>query len=67
MRWVVITDEDGSAAALRGAKKDYRAFPFHAIRKRIADLEEGFFQPMYVSLEAAAGKDWADVDNSTST
>jgi hypothetical protein len=59
MRWVVITDRDGSAAALRGAKKDYRAFPFHAIWKRINDHEKGFFRPVYITLEKAAGKDWA--------
>ena len=60
MRWVVITDQDGSAAALRGTKKDYRSFPFHAIWKRIRDREQGFFRPIYISLEEAAGKDWAD-------
>lgn len=58
MNWVVITDQNGSAAALRGAKKDYRAFPFHAIWKRIRDQEKGFFKPIYISLEAAAEKDW---------
>jgi hypothetical protein len=62
MRWVVITDQDGSAAALRGTKKDYRAFPFHAIWKRIRDREQGFFEPIYISLEAASGKDWAATD-----
>jgi Domain of unknown function (DUF3806) len=59
MHWVVITDEDGSAAALRGIKKDYRAFPFHAIRKRIRDREQGFFKPIYISLEQASEQDWA--------
>ena len=62
MRWAVITDQDGSAAALRGAKKDYRAFPFHAIWKRIRDREQGFFKLIYISLEQAAGKDWAATD-----
>lgn len=62
MRWVVITDQDGSAAALRGAQKDYRAFPFHAIWKRIRDREQGFFKPIYISLAQAAGKDWAPSD-----
>jgi hypothetical protein len=59
MTWVVITDQDGSAAAIRGARKDYRAFPFHAIWKRIRDQENGFFKPIYISLEEAAAKDWA--------
>jgi hypothetical protein len=64
MKWVVITDQDGSAAALRGAKKDYRAFPFHAIWKRIRHQEKGFFKPIYISLEDAAAKEWA-VTNTT--
>jgi len=59
MTWVVITDQDGSAAALRGARKDYRAFPFHGIWKRVRDREHGFFKPIYISLEEAAAKDWA--------
>jgi hypothetical protein len=62
MRWAVVTDQDGSAAAVRGVRKDYRAFPFHAIRKRIHDREQGFFNPIYVSLEQASGKDWAAID-----
>lgn len=62
MRWVVITDQNGSAAALRGTRKDYRSFPFHAIWKRIRDREQGFFRPIYISLEEAAGKDWAATD-----
>jgi uncharacterized protein DUF3806 len=62
MRWVVITDPNGSAAALRGAKRDYRAFPFHAIWKRLRDREQGFFKPIYISLERAASEDWRDVD-----
>lgn len=61
MRWVVITDQHGSAAALRGIKKDYRSFPFHAIWKRIRDREQGFFEPIYISLEAASRKDHAAV------
>jgi hypothetical protein len=60
MTWVVVTDSHGSAAALRGAKKDYRAFPFHSIRKRIHDREEGFFKPVYIAIEAAAASDDAD-------
>ena len=63
MRWVVITDQDGSAAALRGTQKDYRAFPFHAIWKRIRDREQGFFKPIYISLEEAVGKDWAATED----
>ena len=63
MRWVVITDQDGSAAALRGTQKDYRAFPFHAIWKRIRDREQGFFKPIYISLEETVGKDWAATED----
>ena len=53
MKWVVITDKDGSAAAIRGLKKDIRAFPFHSIRKRIAAREHGFFKSVYITLEQA--------------
>lgn len=62
MQWVVITDRDGTSAAIRGAKKDYRAFPFHAIWKRIRDRENGFFKPIYITLEEAATKDCAPTD-----
>jgi Domain of unknown function (DUF3806) len=62
MKWIVITDNEGSAAALRGAKKDYRMFPFHAIRKRINDREKGFFRPIYITLEEAAEREWAPTD-----
>jgi len=34
----------------------------NAIRKRIHDREQGFFNPIYVSLEQASGKDWAAID-----
>jgi hypothetical protein len=57
MTWVVIKDSDGTAAALRGTHKDYRAFPFHSIRKRIRDSEEGFFRSIYITLEDAAASD----------
>lgn len=30
--------------------------------KRIRDREQGFFRPIYISLEEAAGKDWAAND-----
>jgi hypothetical protein len=61
MKWVIIDDQDGSAAALRGASKDYRAFPFHSIWKRIHDGEQGFFKPIYISIEHAAAGDGAKI------
>jgi hypothetical protein len=51
MRWVVITDSDGSAAAIQGVVRDFRGFPFHSIWKRIKDNEQEFFVPIFLSLQ----------------
>jgi hypothetical protein len=51
MRWVVVTDSDGSAAAIQGVAKDLRGFPFHSIWKRISDNEQDFFVPIFLSLQ----------------
>jgi hypothetical protein len=51
MRWVVVTDSDGSAAAIQGVAKDFRGFPFHSIWKRIRDNEQDFFVPIFLSLQ----------------
>ncbi|MEM8489066.1 MAG: DUF3806 domain-containing protein [Bacteroidota bacterium] len=58
MRWVKITDEDGTALAIQGIEKDYRAFPYDAISKRIADGEHGFFLPIFASIRDASEQDW---------
>jgi hypothetical protein len=51
MKWVVVTDSDGSAAAIQGIAKDFRGFPFHSIWKRIRANEQDFFVPIFASLE----------------
>jgi hypothetical protein len=51
MRWVVVTDADGSAAAIQGTSKDFRGFPFHSIRKRIKANEQDFFVPIFLGLQ----------------
>jgi hypothetical protein len=59
MRWVVVTDSDGSAAAIQGVAKDFRGFPFHSIWKRIRDHEQDFFVSIFCSLQkqsAASGE-----------
>ena len=61
MRWIRITDVDGTAIAVQGRAKDFRGFPYAAISKRIPKGEYGFFKPIYISLQDAAERDWADV------
>jgi hypothetical protein len=63
MRWVVVTDSGGSAAAIQGIAKDFRGFPFHSIWKRITADEQDFFVPILASLEkqSAASREAAGV------
>jgi hypothetical protein len=61
MRWIRITDADGTAIAVQGRLKDFRGFPYHAISKRIPLGEYGFFKPIYISLQDAAERDWAPI------
>jgi hypothetical protein len=51
MRWIVVTDSDGSAAVIQGVVKDFRGFPFHSIWKRIRDNEQDFFVPIFFELQ----------------
>jgi hypothetical protein len=41
MRWIRVSDADGSAIAIQGTAKDFRGFPYHAISKRIPSGEYG--------------------------
>jgi hypothetical protein len=67
MRWVVVTDSDGSAAAIQGVAKDIRGFPFHSIWKRIRDNEQDFFVPIFLSLQKqSAASSEAQVSPNTS-
>jgi len=62
MRWIRLTDSDGTDVALQGIAKDFRGFPFNVIAKRIPVREHGFFKPIYISLQDAAGREWQATD-----
>lgn len=62
MRWIRLTDADGTAIAVQGITKDFRGFPYHAISKRIPSGEYGFFKPIYISLQDAAEREWEPID-----
>lgn len=62
MRWIRLTDADGTAIAIQGLTKDFRGFPYHAISKRIPSGEYGFFKPIYISLQDAAKREWKPID-----
>jgi hypothetical protein len=47
MRWMRQTDKYGTSIGLQGSQRDFRAFPFHTIEKRLPDREFGFFQPVF--------------------
>lgn len=58
MRWVKIVDNLGTSLGVQGIEKDFRAYPFSVVQKRIIDSEFGFFKPVYISIEAASRGDW---------
>jgi hypothetical protein len=62
MRWIRLTDADGTDIAIQGSTKDFRGFPFHAISKRIPVREHGFFKPIYISLQDASRREWQATD-----
>jgi hypothetical protein len=51
MRWIKLTDQNGSTLAVEGVVKQFRGFPFQSISKRIADSEHGFFRPVFSLLK----------------
>lgn len=61
MRWIRVSDADGTAIAVQGLSKDFRGFPYHAISKRIPSGEYGFFKPIYISLQDAAKREWKPI------
>lgn len=65
MRWIRLTDADGTAIAIQGSTKDFRGFPYHAISKRIPSGEYGFFKGIYISLQDAAQREWKAVESTT--
>lgn len=50
MRWIKLTDEDGTTLAIEGVTREFRSFPYQSIVKRIKDSEHGFFRPIFRSL-----------------
>ena len=48
MRWLWITDSDGSAWAVRDIGNTVTGFPHHTVAKRIDASEFGFFRPVYL-------------------
>lgn len=53
MEWIVLEERDGRAIGLRGREGDFRAFPYHAVEKRIEANEHRFIVPIFRSLENA--------------
>jgi hypothetical protein len=51
MRWIKLTDRDGSTLAIEGIAKVFRGFPYQTISKRIHDSEHGFFIPVFNMLQ----------------
>jgi hypothetical protein len=51
MRWIKLTDRDGSTLAIEGITKEFRGFPYQTISKRIRDSEYGFFLPVFNMLQ----------------
>lgn len=51
MRWIKLTDQDGTTLAVDGVLKEFRGFPYQTISKRIADWEHGFFRPVFSLLK----------------
>jgi len=58
MRWIQLTDSEGTVVALQGREMDFRAFPFHSVSKRIDDGEYGFFRAVFIGIEAASKSAW---------
>jgi len=52
MRWLWLTDADGSAWAVRDANDSVTGFPHHTVAKRIDDSESGFFLPVFRYLQS---------------
>ena len=59
MRWIKLSDADGTTLAVEGVDREFRGSPFQTISKRIADSEYGFFVPVFALM--ASNSDEADV------
>ena len=54
MRWIELTDQEGTTLAIEGTSKEFRGFPYQSIMKRIRDAEHGFFRPIFSYLRQQA-------------
>jgi hypothetical protein len=54
MHWIRVTDQDGTALAVDGIEKEFRAFPYQTIMKRITASEYGFFRPVFTMIKSYA-------------
>ena len=54
MRWVQVSDADGTALAVDGIRNVFRCYPYHSISKRLAAGETGFFVGVFALLEDMA-------------
>jgi len=56
MRWIKLSDADGTTLAVEGVNREFRGFPFQTISKRITDSECGFFVPVFALMADSATK-----------
>lgn len=56
MRWITVTDAQGTSLAVEGVEREFRGYPYHTVAKRITDRECGFFVPVYALLARNAGE-----------
>jgi hypothetical protein len=56
MRWIKLSDTDGTTLAVDGVDREFRGFPFHTVSKRIADSEHGFFAPVFALMASNANE-----------
>ena len=51
MEWVTVSDELGSAFAVRHRKFTVVAYPFSSVQKRIDDRSYGFIEKIYYTAK----------------
>jgi hypothetical protein len=56
MRWIKLSDVDGTTLAIEGVDREFRGFPFQAISKRITASEYGFFVPIFALMADNSAK-----------
>jgi len=56
MRWLWISDSEGSAWAVRDSNDCVTGFPHHTVAKRIDDLETSFFEAVFLYLRSEVNR-----------